>query len=412
MQLTDPTGCCFLSYKRERSDEAQLIVEACLDRGIPVWQDISDLKHGVTEAELERVLSDPTTSSALIFITPEVEHSHVIREVEVPNIFHRVREKDEFFCVPIAAGKLNYDEAASVLGKNVGITSLPNFNILKTDSDPIDEEQAAKIAKTVLEHRIVSIAQKIPPLTSVNIQISTRSPLTKTKGTVLQLDYSNRFSGRAAKSGTWESLIEPALDDVVKVLTKHMGHNEFLLGGTPTLPAAVAIGSKFLSVSGIRANWEQNQIGSSKEPELWGLQLPRAESGYIADVEPYSASGTDLALLVSINSNVINDFRLSSDILPLRAAVHISLPDKNQSLSSWLSSGEALDIATIAVNALREARNKYRTHGTMHLFLAVPAGIAFMIGQLLNTFGIVQTYDYIPEQQTPYTPAILLHPSK
>ena len=40
-------------------------------------------------------------------------------------------------------------------------------------------------------------------------------------------------------------------------------------------------------------------------------------------------------------------------------------------------------------------RREYGNIGTVHLFMAAPAGLAMLIGQLLNTFGAVQTYEHV-----------------
>jgi hypothetical protein len=44
--------------------------------------------------------------------------------------------------------------------------------------------------------------------------------------------------------------------------------------------------------------------------------------------------------------------------------------------------------------------------------MAVPVGLAMLIGQLLNTFGRVQTYEHIPTDAVGiYRPAALLLPA-
>jgi hypothetical protein len=66
----------------------------------------------------------------------------------------------------------------------------------------------------------------------------------------------------------------------------------------------------------------------------------------------------------------------------------------------------------IIVEALRYARDQYQTRGTLHLFLAVPGGLAMLIGQMLNTFGTVQTYEHVPTDAIGrYVPAARLEPS-
>src|SRR5271169_2614374 len=99
--MTDPTGLCFLSYRRARAAEAGLLIAALRDRGIPTWQDIADLATTPTEDALRRVLADPGTASAIMFATPEVEHSPVIRDIEAPAIVARHLRGDGFFAVPV-----------------------------------------------------------------------------------------------------------------------------------------------------------------------------------------------------------------------------------------------------------------------------------------------------------------------
>jgi CBASS immunity sensor of nucleotide second messenger signals len=50
--------------------------------------------------------------------------------------------------------------------------------------------------------------------------------------------------------------------------------------------------------------------------------------------------------------------------------------------------------------------------GTVHLFMAVPAGLAMLTGQLLNTFGSVQTYEHVTvDGSGRYKAAALLRPN-
>ena len=62
--------------------------------------------------------------------------------------------------------------------------------------------------------------------------------------------------------------------------------------------------------------------------------------------------------------------------------------------------GQVADVARKTVAAARNMRTEYRITGRIHLFEAVPAGLAMLIGQLLNTLGPVQTYEHIPTDAT------------
>src|SRR5882672_12459957 len=135
--MTDPTGRSFLSYKRSRRDEAALLIQAQHDHGIPTWQDVHDLGSTPTEDELRRVLADPTTASAVLFITPEVENSAVIREVEVPKIVQRAEPHDGFFVVPVAAGGLHFAKAAEVTSNHLSAQNLSDWNMHKVPASAI-----------------------------------------------------------------------------------------------------------------------------------------------------------------------------------------------------------------------------------------------------------------------------------
>lgn len=117
--MTDPTGRSFLSYRRARAAEAALLIEAQQDHGIPTWQDVRDLGPEPTEDGLRRILDDPSTANAVLLITPEVEKSAIIRNVEVPKIIKRAEAGNGFFVLPLAAGGLDYKGAAEAASNHL-----------------------------------------------------------------------------------------------------------------------------------------------------------------------------------------------------------------------------------------------------------------------------------------------------
>jgi hypothetical protein len=129
--MTDPTGRSFLSYRRLRSQEAALLIAAQHDHGIPTWQDIQNLGSVPAEDEIRRTLADATTTSAVLYITPEVETSTIIRNVESPKIIQRAEAGDGFFVVPIGAGGLDYATAASISSNSLSAQNLADWNMHK-----------------------------------------------------------------------------------------------------------------------------------------------------------------------------------------------------------------------------------------------------------------------------------------
>ena len=86
---TNPFGYCFVSYRRTRLAEVGALVRALHELGVPTWQDLHDLDERPLEATLRSVLADPNIASGVLWITPEVAHSAIITDIEVPGLAGR-----------------------------------------------------------------------------------------------------------------------------------------------------------------------------------------------------------------------------------------------------------------------------------------------------------------------------------
>ena len=113
--MTNPNGRSFLSYRRSRLHEAELLISAQHDVGVPTWQDVRDLENAPLDDELMRTLHDSNTANAVLWITPEIGTSDIVRRVEVPLILERARRDDGFFVKPVVAGSLDYRVAATLV---------------------------------------------------------------------------------------------------------------------------------------------------------------------------------------------------------------------------------------------------------------------------------------------------------
>jgi hypothetical protein len=407
--MTDTTGRSFLSYKRSRRDEAALLIQAQHDHGIPTWQDVHDLGSVPTEDELRRVLADPTTASAILFITPEVENSAVIREVEVPKIIQRAEPRDGFFVVPVAAGGLDFAKAAEATSNHLSAQNLADWNMHKVPASAISADHAAEIANRVLMQRIAAIHRQLPSGEPLRIGLYVRRPPAFAPGTALALDWSARFTEKEATPETWRDALLPALERIAKAIRQHAPGREVEAFGLPTLPAAAALGCAFLSTTGLRASWRQ--IAPGRDDQIWALAQPKENSGFKAQIMSKEPGARDLAVLVSVADNTEPVFAAyQKNLPPLRALVHITRPGPYPHIIQ--TPGEATDVAHAVQDGMRTARREYGNIGTAHLFMAAPAGLAMLIGQLLNTFGAVQTYEHVTvDGSGQYRPAALLRPN-
>ena len=408
--MTDATGRSFVSYRRTRVEEVRLLIEAQHEVGIPTWQDLSELGEGHTEALLIEALADETTANALCWLTPDVESSNVIARTELPAIMRRVDRNDGFFMIPIAAGGLGYDGVSRVAGTYLGHHDLGQWNVQKMSADPIAVEDAARVARQLLKRRVKAIASQLATGEPLRVVFNTRKKPAFEPGVALSIDWTHRFDGRLVRSpDAWQNHLLSALETVGQACDEHAHGRKIVIEGLCALPAAVALGSAFLATRRLPVAWRQ--VSPKRAPELWSIDTAPEPSGFVARVVPGTASGDDLAVLVSVASDVRPAFAASRANLPAFRGL-LTVTKEGAYPHDISTPGQAADIARVVLEGLREARTDLQPRGTVHLFLAVPAGLAMMIGQTLNTFGLVQTHEHIGTDAVGvYHPAALLQPS-
>lgn len=411
---TDPRGKCFISYRRSRADEARLLVESLRDFGVPTWQDIENLPEESTEDALRCIVEDPSIASAILWITPEVEHSPIIRQIEAPGFLNRVRNRDGFYLVPVLAGGVDFGNAGIVVDPRFTLEDVPGWNLHKAkgEIDPptgierVRAHVAASVACQVLRRRVEAIRATIPTERPLVLRVATRTPPARATPADLVFDWRHRFDGRHAKPGVWDTHICPALKSVSDAIVEFASTRQILCEGHVPLTGAAALGAAFLQPLGFRAAWRQEIPG--RDPQEWSLaDAPKPVVLSVSETAG-QIDANELAVLVSINANAESGFAASRPDLPaFRSVVHLHGPDKKPFY--FANGGEAVSAAQQVIEAIKEASDRTRYTGTTHLFLCGPAGIAFLIGQLCNQLMPLQTYEFDPEDRGGrYSPAAII----
>jgi SMODS-associated and fused to various effectors sensor domain len=406
--MTDPTGRCFISYRRKRSAEVELLVLALHDVGVPTWQDITNLDAEPTEDELRRVLDDPSTASALLWITPEVVDSAVIRKVEVPMMIQRRAAGDGFFIQPVAAGGLDYDSATTIAGEHLGVDNFASWNLEKVDADPIVAADAAHIAELVLRRRLKEIGDRLPAGDPVRLTLHTRSSAPFVAGNAVALDWYDRFDGRLASVETWDDRLLPAATVVAASIRELAPGRSVDASGLLALPAAVALGAAFLAPGGVGLGWRQQKTGRSDQ--IWSLSAERESAPVEIDEISGDPNSQDMSVVASINHDAEEALRRSEPEVPrFRGCVRLRGPEGQP--ADFATPGQAADAALRLIEAIGSARRRWRDIRRIHLFIAGPAGFAVLVGQLLNGLGPIQTYEHVQSDAVgSYRRAALLHP--
>lgn len=101
----NPLGPMFVSYRASDGSEwASKMAWALRATGVPVWHDTSDLPPGDTSRRLEGALA-AGLSGAVLIVTPEIEASTVVRNVELPRLLEL--ERCSTFSLAIASAVMN-----------------------------------------------------------------------------------------------------------------------------------------------------------------------------------------------------------------------------------------------------------------------------------------------------------------
>ena len=393
--LTDPTGRSFLSYSQERGQEANLLVQVQRELGIPTWRDVDDLEGNMGHELRRTLVEDPEIADALLWLTPEVADSPAIRRLEAPAILERDRRGDAFFVQAVAAGGLGYREAAALAGEHLGVHDLRSWKFITVDEPILTRGGALGVARRVLDQRIDAIHRELLPGFPLKLRLVARGdPPGFRPGFAWDIDWRHHFDARFARPGAWGTALLPALQ-ALRHSARKAPAREIEASGSASLSAGFALGRTFLSVAGRTCTWSQYIHG--RPPQFWSLGAEPEESGFVARVEDGVLHGEEVAILVSVAEDAAQAFGRTRESLPPFAAVVEVLPpaapDGKYRPFQIKRAGQAVDIVAKAVEAIRSARRTYHPK-TLHLFLATPLGLAFLLGQSSNTLGPIQLYEH------------------
>ena len=408
--MTDPRGKYFISYRRSpvRTQEAVKVRDALRDRGMPTWRDLDDLDSEPTEDELITTLTDSSIAGAVMLISPEIEESPMIREVEAFHIFKRHQAEDDFVVKPVLIG-LDYQDTNKVLNNPAGFQNLADWNQCRFKADYLTDADANMIARSVLKSRLQLIA-KVAPDEPLDIALfSRRSSGPGPYG--LRHDFSSYFDGRTPRDIESYHRIESALLDTADVLTSV--HNDIsLVGqGNAALPIGVLYGAIFSPLASFRVSWLQRLDG---QESIWSLFSGQGNISLNTEITKGDPGSEDIVLALSISANIqrsIADFMHSNGLRP-RASIHATLETSSVPQGTVLSPQDGLSIVLQAVQSVRDLREDIGLHRVrLHLFLACPLAMAVLLGQKLNTFSECVLYEHHANKRPSYIRVHAFNPS-
>lgn len=397
--MANARGPVFVSYRRRRLEETDALVQALHDRGLPTWRDVDDLAPAPTEATIRSVLNDDNTSGAVLWLTPDVEQSPIIRDVEVPEAVRRYRRDSAFWLVVVLADGLDYADVSALFRNTLGVEDLASWNLTKVASPWASREDVIGVAVSALRQRVTRLSSE-GSTSAVEVSVHAKGTPPAVYDDVLVVNWARYFRGGAPKRSDWDAMSEAARDMATAVKQLSSPGTSIQYSGTPSIPAATLLGSTYSARDGRLPSYLQRQ------PD--GITLTPWTASDFADaslaeqcgwrVEPLvygETSAHALAVCVNISEDVSEGFARSRAAAPAwRAVLQIGSPTRRNTRARPLTSEEAASLVHLTIDAVREARFQIRGIDSVHLFIAAPAGYAFMLGTSIATFPTVTTYEY------------------
>lgn len=388
---TDATGRCFISYRRSRLAEIERLVSLFHEHGVPTWQDIKDLAAEPTEEAIKRTLDDPTTGSAVVWLTADVSESPIIKQVEAPRILRRLRNADGFCGVLALANGLDYHDASSVLDMPGSLEDASKaWSLQRVEGDPATDDSLIALTRDILKRRMAAVHLQLDESVPLAIAINAHALATPgfEPGYALAIDWTKHFELRHTSTVVWTERLLPALQRVVEAIRREAPRRRVVAEGHVSISSAFALGRAFMEPSGLRIGWKQLPSG-----EVWTLSEEPEESGFRAELASQDSGATDLAVLVSVRGDVEPAVKATANELPrFRAILRISPADRHP--TSQLNCGKAVHLSRLVGDQIRAARQEFRGLGKIHMFFSGPVGLAMMIGQQFNAIGPVQIYEH------------------
>jgi hypothetical protein len=399
--MTDPTGQVFLSYKHEQGETADHLESALREHGIPVWRDTSEIRSKPLESQLQEVLADPSIASGIALVSQGVAESDIIRKVELPAFETRWNADDGFFVVVAPCPDLGYSDAKDILAQS---SSLSGLGLWYMETIPESTYDAAlDVVEMVLKQRLEQIDASLSSGDPIECSLDTHESPAHSTDPAIAIDWSNHFDQGPPSPTVWEQRLLPAVTTVTNHVSQHAPGRPLRFRGKAHLPASFTLGQCLEPTRGIHASWmQQNQPGDVTE---WSLTKNKEESGLKADLEERTVSASSLAVMVNITADVESEVINTKPDLPELNAILRLTPDDGPRTN--LTPAQAVDAADVFRTAVQDTIKQRSEISTIHLFMAVPTGLAFLLGQKTNTFPPIQTYLHL-EDKGKYQQAALL----
>lgn len=399
----------FICYHSDFRTEVDALAQQLRLRGIAVWLDhdggfaAGDNIHTVAR----RVIGSKDESFGLLFYaSPEALSRDFIRKIELHEAILRKEHDSEYVLTAILHG-LTFTEFSEQSQRKLGedLSLFHSYQAkLAGDGQGIDGLRAlfAEVANSILRQRLKQFPGDHGSDVLLGINFCTREHLPPSPDDFLDIDASAVF-GAGNGLDPWPELAK-ALVDVKRIVRESLGVRRVRIRGSKHISAAFLLGHIF-PPSTVR------EILVQQGGDLWTTAAaPSAEAPLAMQIVDGSANSTALFIELTATDNDIREsvrgLMRQSNVRP-----HLSLrfePKRGLTRGSVTGNDVAIAMALQIRASILHAQQK-RQIDEVHIFAAIPQGLALLMGHYINALTPIQLYEYINGS---YIPSTQLLPSR
>ncbi len=376
----------FLSHARENRSHISQLEMLLKIRGLRVWRDLPDLLRG-EHNEAAVIAGIQQSDAILIWLTPECIQSDFIWRVEIPAAIQRHLADPSYSIIPVFWAESvttvrdfcrqnNYEDITAFAGE------VPFSSNLIPNATP---SGFANVAYQCLRSLLARQRRRFRDR-PFNLVLRTSPDDSLCEGMDLDLDWSSLFESPRGDPQVWDDLLLPALQDVRRVVGRFTPTRHLNIRLQARLSAAFAIGRIFpttsrfnLTIDGGHGIWRSSYAPTAAKP----LHIDQSEGAAHSDQAVVQLSITrDLGRSVS-------DY-LTRLQFPYGPKLNIS-PVNGISNAAVRSGKQALAMAIQVGQEIKRLRDRDGVR-QVHLFAAVPAPLALLIGRHCNATIPIHIY--------------------
>lgn len=379
-------------------EEVTLLQQQLKLRGIRAWRDVTNLRPGgYTQDEVIRAI-DQESDVFVLYVTQTSLLSDFIWNIEVPAALRRHERDQTYHIIPIFRG-VSTDELRRFCSKH-NLPALTDFNgvYLPEQTTSENEEQfhvqLRSVAKRILEAALHLRLYRVKADRSYEprIYLRTFDYESPTSSLDLDMNWTELFEGKhkMPAATVWLDVLLPALLDVKNAISAKTPSRRVHIYVQCILPAAFALGFSFpqaahftLMLEGHHGVWTSAGTASASQP-FQILQYPGNGDSDVAVLE----------IAVSRDTARATTRSLVSSKLSYKHHIRFALPDGPHHLSGVKDAEQALAMTHQIGQELRRLCDKEGV-SHFHLFAALPAALAVLVGHQLNALGAITLYHHV-----------------